>query len=252
MQSLLLDNVGDLGTKPLKADRIAKLLGMCGVRDSEDGYQLLGRVHLLEAEDRSRIRRIVRRGSLSHQRVLQILASALQVGSVSGQPSNASESNAADADTLSQPGESFLGFLEQIFRVFLDVCEMGPELAQLYPVASLLLIQVLAIVLACVLSNCWRPRVQTLREGADKGIDVTVNITMPSADVGVTPKARSVAVSSAHSSGYPKSKANPKPLAKSATRSLQAAETERDPTAGPSSGPSSGPASVQPATCSCA
>ena len=87
-----------------------------------------------------------------------------------------------------------------------------------------------------------RLRVQTLREGADKGIDVTVNIAMPSADVGVTPKARSVAVSSAHSSGYRKSKANPKPLAKSATRSLQAAETERDPTAGPSSDP----VSVQP------
>ena len=149
------ENVGDLGTKPLKADRIAKLLGMCGVRNSDDGYQLLGKVCLFEAEDRNRIRRTVRRGSLNHQ----------QVDSVSGQPGNWNEANTLDADALSQPsgyGESFLGFLEEIFRVILDVCEMGPELLQLYPVTSLLLVQVLATVLACILPQFWRPGAQPL------------------------------------------------------------------------------------------
>ena len=40
------DNVSDLGTKPLKADRVTRLLAMCNFRDSENGYQRIGQAHL--------------------------------------------------------------------------------------------------------------------------------------------------------------------------------------------------------------
>ena len=80
------DNVSDLGTKSLKADRITKLLAMCNFRDSENGYQQIGQVHLLDAGSRHRVKSIIKPGSVNAKQVLQILTLAFQVDSAMSQP----------------------------------------------------------------------------------------------------------------------------------------------------------------------
>ena len=68
------DKFSDLGTKPLKADRVAALLlAMCDIRCLDDGSESLGQTHLLDEASRHRVKSIVKSGSLNAKQGLQIL-----------------------------------------------------------------------------------------------------------------------------------------------------------------------------------
>ena len=111
------DNVSDLGTKPLKADRITKLLAMCNFRDSENGYQRIGQAHLLDAGSRHRVKSIIKSGSVSAKQVLQILTLALQVDSAMSQPSALGQDD-DEQDSL------FVQLMSVILQAFFFISEL--------------------------------------------------------------------------------------------------------------------------------
>ena len=92
------DNVSDLGTKVLKADRVAYLLSKCNIRDLSCGNALVGKSQILDAEERYRIRRILSQNTASTSQVLQVLAIALQVASAQGTQSG-DDSDDEDPDS---------------------------------------------------------------------------------------------------------------------------------------------------------
>ncbi|CAE7648710.1 GIP [Symbiodinium sp. CCMP2592] len=93
------ENVGDLPTKPLKPERVEFILARLNVRDKDCGYALVGNAHLLDHRTRHHVSRIVKRGAVNPQLVLQILALALQADSVA---SADDEPNTHRDDALSQ------------------------------------------------------------------------------------------------------------------------------------------------------
>ena len=120
------DNVSDLGTKPLKADRITKLLAMCNFRDSENGYQRIGQAHLLDAASRHRVKSIIKSGTVNAKQVLQILTLALQVDSTMSQP-----------DALSQDEEEEESWMTQVMSIILQAFFFS-ELYEQFPVPFLI------------------------------------------------------------------------------------------------------------------
>ena len=121
------DNVSDLGTKPLKADRITKLLAMCNFRDSENGYQRIGQAHLLDAASRHRVKSIIKSGTVNAKQVLQILTLALQVDSTMSQP-----------DALSQDEEEEESWMTQVMSIILQAFFFISELYEQFPVPFLI------------------------------------------------------------------------------------------------------------------
>ena len=122
------DNVSDLGTKSLKADRVTKLLAMCNFRGSENGYQRIGQAHLLDAGSRRRVKSIIKSGSVNAKQVLQILTLALQVDSAMSQPG-----------ALGQDEEEEESWFVQLMNVILQVFFFMSELYEQFPVPFLIM-----------------------------------------------------------------------------------------------------------------
>ncbi|CAE7248917.1 GIP [Symbiodinium sp. CCMP2592] len=109
------ENVSDLGTKPLKAERIEKLLGMIGIRCADSNYGVIGESYLLSARDKLHVSRVVKQGALSTQQIIQVLAMLLQVDRVASANDEPDTQNAEDA--LSQDDDN-LGVFAQILEWF--------------------------------------------------------------------------------------------------------------------------------------
>ena len=121
------DNVSDLGTKPLKAECITKLLAMCNFRDSENGYQRIGQAHLFDAASRHRVKSIIKSGTVNAKQVLQILTLALQVDSTMSQ-----------TDALSQDEEEEESWMTQVMSIILQAFFFISELYEQFPVPFLI------------------------------------------------------------------------------------------------------------------
>ena len=137
------DNVSDLGTKVLKADRVAYLLSKCNIRDLSCGNALVGKSQILDAEERYRIRRILSQNTVSTSQVLQVLAIALQVASAQGTQSG-DDSDDEDPDSWMSLAVSMIGYV-------LACVEQ-------YPIALAVVCQIILLgVITCIMWRCLRP-----------------------------------------------------------------------------------------------
>ena len=145
------DNVSDLGTKVLRADRVAYLLGKCNVRDLSCGNALVGKSQILDAEERYRIRRILSQSTVSTSQVLQVLAIALQVASAQGTPSG-DDNDDDDPDSWMSLVVSLIGY--------------ALAFADQYPIALSVGCQIILLgVITCIMWSCLRPNPQVGEAG---------------------------------------------------------------------------------------
>ena len=146
------DNVSDLGTKSLKADRILCLLSKLNMCDSECGYQLVGAEHMLDAQSRRQLCRVIKQGSVNAQRILQILALALQVDAIAGEPDEPDD----DQDALSHVSTSLLSWIGEWLTVVFLVCA---DLIENHPTCAMLFGQfVMLVFLICAMCFCQSRR----------------------------------------------------------------------------------------------
>ncbi|CAE7827505.1 RE1 [Symbiodinium sp. CCMP2592] len=157
------ENVSDLGTKPLKAERIEKLLGMIGIRCADSNYGVIGESYLLSARDKLHVSRVVKQGALSTQQIIQVLAMLLQVDRVASANDEPNTQNAEDA--LSQDDDN-LGVFAQILEWFVYMCYLVRDFALEYPTGIMLIIQLLILIMLCC-TLLSRNRVAVLRQQAD-------------------------------------------------------------------------------------
>ncbi|CAE7827544.1 unnamed protein product, partial [Symbiodinium sp. CCMP2592] len=159
------ENVGDLPTKPLKPERVEFILARLNVRDKDCGYALVGNAHLLDHRTRHHVSRIVKRGAVNPQLVLQILALALQADSVA---SADDEPNTHRDDALSQGtgehgyGEMFWNFLEQLLYAIFLIADFLAE----HPMPSFIVSQCVIIAVLCGIFLCRGNRPERLHEKA--------------------------------------------------------------------------------------
>ncbi|CAE7194541.1 unnamed protein product [Symbiodinium sp. CCMP2592] len=161
------ENVAGLPTKPLKPDRVEFILARLNVRDKDCGYALVGNAHLLDHRTRHHVSRVVKRGAVNPQLVLQILALALQADSVA---SADDEPNTHDDDALSQGtgehgyGEMFWNFLEQLLYAIFLIADFLAE----HPMMSFVLSQCVIIAVLCGIFLCRgsRPEKEKANEAA--------------------------------------------------------------------------------------
>ena len=161
-------NASDIGTKPLKADRVNRLLGMLGIRSADDGYSLVGESQLLEHRERMQISRIVKQGPLSAQQVIQVLAMLLQVDHVTGAESEPNTQNTSE-NALGQDGdapEDSFGLLEHILEWIMYGFFLVRDFAVDYPTTVILALQICVLCMLCF-TLCRRGRAQQLRQHAD-------------------------------------------------------------------------------------
>ena len=146
------DNVSDLGTKVLKADRVAYLLSKCNIRDLSCGNALVGKSQILDAEERYRIRRILSQNTVSTSQVLQVLAIALQVASAQGGQSG-DDSDDDDSDSWMSLVVSMIGYA-------LAVVEQ-------YPIALAVVCQIILLgLITCIMWRRLKPNVQVGESGS--------------------------------------------------------------------------------------
>ncbi|CAE7237703.1 GIP [Symbiodinium sp. CCMP2592] len=161
------ENVGDLPTKPLKPERVEFILARLNVRDKDCGYALVGNAHLLDHRTRHHVSRIVKRGAVNPQLVLQILALALQADSVA---SADDEPNTHRDDALSQGtgehgyGEMFWNFLEQLLYAIFLIADFLAE----HPMPSFIVSQCVIIAVLCGIFLCRGNRPERLHEKASE------------------------------------------------------------------------------------
>ena len=161
-------NASDIGSKPLKADRVNRLLGMLGIRNADDDYSLVGESQLLEHRERMQISRVVRQGPLSAQQVIQVLAVLLQVDRVKGAESEPNTQNNSE-DALGQNGDApddNVGLLEQILEWIMYGFFLVRDFAVDYPTTMILALQICVLCMLCF-TLCRRGRAQQLRQQAD-------------------------------------------------------------------------------------
>ena len=161
-------NASDIGTKPLKADRVNRLLGMLGIRNADDDYSLVGESQLLEHRERMQISRIVKQGPLSAQQVIQVLAMLLQVDRVTGAESEPNTQNSSE-DALGQNGDApddNFGLLEHILEWIMYGFFLVRDFAVDYPTTMILALQICVLCMLCF-TLCRRGRAQQLRQQAD-------------------------------------------------------------------------------------
>ncbi|CAE7574182.1 GIP, partial [Symbiodinium microadriaticum] len=149
------ENVSDIGTKPLKADRVDKLLGMLGIRCSNDGYALVGESHLLSWKERQRVCRVVKKGSLNMQQVMQVLAFVLQADRVTAstdEPNTSSNalSQEADDEDGTGYGMTIWNFLENLMYAIFLMCEFVTN----HPYAIMLILQAFIVGAMCLQWCC--------------------------------------------------------------------------------------------------
>ena len=146
-----IENVADLPTKALKPDRIEYILGKLNVRDKDCGYAPVGASHLLDHRTRTNVCRVVKRGSINAQHILQILAIALQLDATAS--ADANEPNTSSNALSPAAGESgygydvaFWDFLERLlYAIFLT----GEFLAE-HPIAFLVVFQCVIVAMLCI------------------------------------------------------------------------------------------------------
>ncbi|CAE7322877.1 GIP [Symbiodinium sp. KB8] len=161
-------NASDIGTKPLKADRVNRLLGMLGIRNADDGYSLVGESQLLEHRERMQICRVVKQGPLSAQQVIQVLALLLQVDRVTSAESEPNTQNNSE-DALGQNGDApddNFGLLEHILEWIMYGFFLVRDFAVDYPTTIILALQICVLCMLCF-TLCRRGRVHQLRQHAD-------------------------------------------------------------------------------------
>ena len=182
------DNVSDLPTKALKPERIEFLLGRLNVRCKDNGFQVVSESELLDHESRRKICRVVKKGSVNVQQVLQVLALILQLDSIAGV--NPDEPNtSADAlgrDTGDETGggyESMLwSFLERVLHAIFLIHDFMVN----HPQASLILAQSTILVMLCICFCCRRSRASQLRETAEAGAASAPTVSVHIKVVGVS------------------------------------------------------------------
>ena len=219
------DNVSDLPTKALKPERIEFLLGRLNVRCKDNGFQVVSESELLDHESRRKICRVVKKGSVNVQQVLQVLALILQLDSIAG--ANPDEPNTS-ADALGQNTsdeadggyESMLwSFLEKVLHAIFLIHDFMVN----HPQVSLTLIQIVIFVAMCICFCCRRNRATQLRETAEAkaGSAPTVRVHVEVSGVSV-PKPAEIPT-------------DPNLNLPQQATDGDASEDEPDPTAGPSS-----------------
>ncbi|CAE7512794.1 GIP [Symbiodinium sp. CCMP2592] len=185
------ENVSDLGTKPLKAERIEKLLGMIGIRCADSNYGVIGESYLLSARDKLHVSRVVKQGALSTQQIIQVLAMLLQVDRVASTNDEPNTQNAEDA--LSQDDDN-LGVFAQILEWFVYMCYLVRDFALEYPIGIMLIIQLLILIMLCC-TLLSRNRVAVLRQQADSEESSAASSNTPTPSVAVHVKVEGSTVS---------------------------------------------------------
>ncbi|CAE7242873.1 RE1, partial [Symbiodinium sp. CCMP2592] len=235
------ENVSDLGTKPLKAERIEKLLGMIGIRCADSNYGVIGESYLLSARDKLHVSRVVKQGALSTQQIIQVLAMLLQVDRVASANDEPNTQNAEDA--LSQDDDN-LGVFAQILEWFVYMCYLVRDFALEYPTGIMLIIQLLILIMLCC-TLLSRNRVAVLRQQADSEESSAASSNTPTPSVAVHVKVEGSTVSLAS----PEPAENPKlskPTAESATSASSSAAARADDHDAPDPSASSSSAGAMP------
>ncbi|CAE7787367.1 RE1 [Symbiodinium sp. CCMP2592] len=235
------ENVSDLGTKPLKAERIEKLLGMIGIRCADNNYAVVGESYLLSGKDRLHVSRVVKQGGLSAQQIIQVLAMLLQVDRVASSNDEPNTQNAEDA--LSQDDDN-LGVFAQILEWFVYMCYLVHDFALEHPTGIMLIVQLLILImLCCTLTS--RNRVAVLRQQAenDQGSAASSNTPTPSVAVHVKVEGSTVSLASPEPAENPKLS---KPTAETATSASSSAAARADDHDAPDPSASSSSAGAMP------
>ena len=184
------ENVSDIGTKPLKADRVDKLLGMLGIRCSNDGYALVGESHLLSWKERQRVCRVVKQGSLNMQQVMQVLAFVLQADRVTAstdEPNTSSNalSQEADDEDGTGYGMTIWNFLENLMYAIFLMCEFVTN----HPYAIMLILQAFIVGAMCLQWCCSSrggERSRSLQAQANEQPSVAVHVKVEGSTVTIS------------------------------------------------------------------
>ena len=181
------ENVSDIGTKPLKADRVDTLLGMLGIRCSNDGYALVGESQLLSWKERQRVCRIVKQGSLNVQQVMQVLAFVLQADRVTASTDEPNtSSNALSQETDDEDGTGYgmimWNFLENLMYAIFLMYEFVTD----HPYAIMLILQAFIVATTCFQWCCCLrsgERARNLQQQASEQPSVAVHVRVEGTSV---------------------------------------------------------------------